>query len=94
MSVAVTVGKATHTQGPWHRNIRSDGKYPIIFSGRNNHIAVAKPQETGAETEANIDLIAAAPELLAILERIMRPPIITQQLKPTTMKSMRFARSP
>lgn len=56
------------TPGPWHRNIRANGKYPVIFAGRNTHVAVAKQMETPEETEANIDLIAAAPDLLAALE--------------------------
>jgi len=64
--------KATHTPGPWHRNIRANGKYPVIFVGRNQHVAVATGHETISpdEIEANIDLIAAAPELLAALEAL------------------------
>jgi hypothetical protein len=27
--------KATHTPGPWHRNIRAGGKYPTVYVGRN-----------------------------------------------------------
>lgn len=53
-----------HTPGPWSRNISADGKYPTIFAGRNQHVAVASQQKDPAETEANISLIAAAPELL------------------------------
>lgn len=62
-----------HTAGPWHRNIRAEGKYAVIFSGRNTHVAVASGHGNlpGAEIEANIDLIAAAPELLAALELIV-----------------------
>lgn len=56
-----------HTPGPWHRNIRANGKYPVVFAGRNQHVAKVEQQSTGAETEANIDLIAAAPDLLACL---------------------------
>jgi hypothetical protein len=67
------MSKATHTTGPWHRNIRADGKYPVIFAGRNTHVAAAKghgdlPPE---EIEANIDLIASAPELLEALEAVV-----------------------
>ena len=65
----------THTPGPWHRNIRAGGKYPIIFSGRNKHVAQACQQRDPAETESNIDLIAAAPDLLAALE------LVCQQLR-------------
>lgn len=28
-----------HTPGPWHRNIPPASKYPIVFSGRNAHVA-------------------------------------------------------
>lgn len=54
-----------HTAAPWDRNIRPASKYPTIFSGRNNHIAVLDTQgKTQAEIESNADLIAAAPLLL------------------------------
>jgi len=62
----------SHTRGPWYRNIPADGKYPTVFAGRksqNQHVAVALQQKSSAETEANIGLIAAAPELLAALLR-------------------------
>jgi hypothetical protein len=58
---------ATHTPGPWHRNIRAEGKYPTVFAGRNQHVAIASQQESAAETEANITLIAAATELMTSL---------------------------
>lgn len=57
-----------HTPGPWHRNIRANGKYTTVFAGRNQHVAVINQQDNPEETEANIDLIAAAPEMLRILE--------------------------
>lgn len=60
----------THTKGPWHRNIRANGKYPVVFAGRNQHVATVSQQADGDQTEANIDLIAAAPELLVVLEFI------------------------
>ena len=56
-----------HTPGPWSRNIRAGGKYPVVFAGRNQHAATVCQQRDGAETEANIDLIAAAPDMLAAL---------------------------
>jgi hypothetical protein len=59
-----------HTPGPWYRNIRASGKYPTIFAGRNTRVAVASQQKDSSVTEANIDLIAAAPELLAALKKI------------------------
>lgn len=61
-----------HTPGPWHRNIRANGKYPTVFAGRNQHVAVVKQQGDPSETEANIDLVAAAPELLAALQKAVR----------------------
>ena len=56
---------AKHTPGPWHRNIRANGHYPVVFAGRNTHVCTASQQTDPAETEANIDLLSAAPELLA-----------------------------
>jgi len=53
-----------HTSGPWNRNIRAGGKYPVIYSGRNNHVALVLKADPD-EMEANIDLISAAPDLLA-----------------------------
>ena len=60
-----------HTPGPWGRNIRANGKYPVVFAGRNQHVAIVSQQKNGAETEANIDLIAAAPDLLDALRAIV-----------------------
>lgn len=39
-----------------------------MFAGRNRHVAVVAQQDDPEETEANIDLIAAATEMLRILE--------------------------
>ena len=63
-----------HTSGPWHRNIRSNGKYPVVFAGRNQHVATVSQQTNSAETEANIDLIAAAPDLLAFAQAVAAYP--------------------
>ena len=64
---------AQHTPGPWYRNIKAGGKYPIIFSGTApNHAHIAQACQLRGkpdEVEANISLIAAAPELLAVLSR-------------------------
>jgi hypothetical protein len=57
----------SHTKGPWSRNIRANGKYPVVFAGRNQHVATVCQQKDGAETEANIDLVHAAPCLLEAL---------------------------
>lgn len=61
----------SHTLGPWHRNIRSNGKYPVVFAGRCQHVAVIDQQVDSRETEANIDLIATAPELLEAAEKAL-----------------------
>ena len=60
---------SAHTTGPWHRNIKPARKYATVF-GRNAAIAVVRSAGlTDAEVEANCDLIASAPELLAALAR-------------------------
>jgi len=61
-----------HTPGPWHRNIRANGKYPVVFAGRNQHVATVCQQANTQETELNIDLIASAPELLCALDQLIR----------------------
>ena len=63
---------AKHTPGPWSRNIKPAHKYVTVWSGRNTHVAYVA---TGAplsndEIEANIRLIAAAPELLEALKAL------------------------
>lgn len=61
-----------HTPGPWHRNIKPVTKYPTIFAGRSTHIAKIVEHGIGlSEAEANCDLIAAAPDLLAALLRMV-----------------------
>ena len=62
-----------HTPGPWSRNIKANGKYPIVFSGRNTHVACALGHGVlnPEEIEANIDLIAAAPDLLQALMAVL-----------------------
>ena len=62
---------SAHTEGPWHRNIKPARKYAVVFAGRNTHIAVVcSGGLTDAEVEANCDLIASAPELLAALKEL------------------------
>jgi hypothetical protein len=58
-----------HTPGPWYRNIPPATKYAVIFAGRNTHVTVLSVRGLPAEeVEANCDLIAAAPQLLAALK--------------------------
>lgn len=58
-----------HTPGPWSRNIPPASQYPVIFSGRNTHVAQVITRGCPVDqVEANANLIAAAPELLAMLE--------------------------
>lgn len=62
----------SHTPGPWRRNINA--RYPIYAGDAPNHRFIAYimrwsgsvPEE---EQEANLNLISAAPELLAVLSR-------------------------
>lgn len=76
MSLLVSPTKAAvsarHTKGPWHRNVPPATKYITIWSGRNTHVArvVTDGRLTPEEVEANCDLIAAAPELLASLQEL------------------------
>lgn len=57
-----------HTPGPWGRNIKPASRYPVVFAGRNTHVAmVITKRLTDEVVEANCDLIAAAPDLLAAL---------------------------
>ena len=61
--------QAQHTPGPWHRNIKPVSRYPIVFAGRNTHVARVETQGLSEdEAEANCALIAAAPDMLAALE--------------------------
>ena len=63
-----------HTPGPWHRNITPATKYNTIFAGRNTHVArLAVDGLSADEVEANCNLIAAAPDLLAALRRLVHP---------------------
>ncbi len=57
----------THTPGPWSRNIPPARKYCVVFAGRNTHVAsiCSASNQPDSEIEANCNLIAAAPDLLA-----------------------------
>lgn len=60
---------AQRTPGPWHRNVPPATKYVTIFRGRNTHVCDVLPARgiPAEEAEANLTLIAAAPDLLAAL---------------------------
>lgn len=61
-----------HTPGPWHRNIPPATHYTTVWSGRNTHVARVLPEGLSeAEVEANICLIASAPELLEALRLLV-----------------------
>jgi hypothetical protein len=64
----------THTPGPWHRNIPPARKYQTIWAGRNTHVAALSPNASmsDAELEANINLIAAAPDMLEALLHVRK----------------------
>lgn len=73
--------RPAHTPGPWHRNIKPASKYPVVWSGRNTHVAAivpGAPRRSGSdagmseeEQEANINLIVAAPDLLFALKSLV-----------------------
>ena len=62
----------THTKGRWNRNIAPASRYPVIYAGRNTHVALVISQGLPeAEQEANANLIAAAPDLLEACEALL-----------------------
>ncbi len=61
-----------YTKGPWGRNIKPASKYPIVYAGRNTHVAqVLKAGLTEDEVEANCSLIAAAPDLIEAAKLVL-----------------------
>ena len=52
----------SHTPTPWHRNIKPATKYPVIFAGRNTHIAAisVKSGLSDEEIEANLEFLIRA----------------------------------
>lgn len=88
MSSNPTAGGA-HTAGPWHRDIKPAAKYPVVFAGRNTHIATVATRGglTDAEIEANCDLIAAAPETAAERDRL-------EALNAELVEALRFYADP
>lgn len=62
----------THTEGPWSRNIKPASRYPVVFAGRNTHVAVVTTRGlTEEEIEGNINLIANAPTTLLAAETML-----------------------
>jgi hypothetical protein len=68
---AATVSESRHTPGPWLRDkygaVRTTDDKDVLF--RNMACLSAGSDERMAEAEANTDLAAAAPQMLAALER-------------------------
>ena len=63
--------QAKHTPGPWHRNIKPAKRYPVIFAGRNEHIAIIETRDKTNEcAEANIELIRRAPDMFDALIKV------------------------
>ena len=58
---------STHTPGPWHYETGDDGA--VIYTG----FTIAKIPIDGSDWQSNARLIAAAPDLLAALERLAHP---------------------
>ena len=66
------MSETKYTPGPWHRNIPPARKYTTVWAGRNMHVAhVVGNGFSDEEVEANLKLIAAAPELLSVVESII-----------------------
>lgn len=69
------MSKHAHTPGPWHIEIKSpmtvykEACYAIY--GKDGLLPIVTIPITGHETDADADLIAAAPELLEALEEVL-----------------------
>jgi hypothetical protein len=61
-----------HTPGPWHFGTSSDSSfYKRNIAGADGyHVALTSSRDV-SEVDANAQLIAAAPELLAALEEVL-----------------------
>ena len=60
-----------HTPGPWKANFAISGSV-YIFGGDRNFASVFDEWQDEANQEANASLIAAAPDLLAALQAIVK----------------------
>jgi len=58
------------TKGPWHYQEDSDA-YTHIIRGSKGEFIGSAPQGTNGECEANARIMAASPELLEALKKIM-----------------------
>ena len=63
---------AEHTPGPWYQNISA--KYPVFAGEAPNHVHIASILHgaSDSEREANLRLIAAAPDLLYACQILIR----------------------
>lgn len=82
----------SHTPGPWYRNINA--KYPVFAGEAPKHVHIASILKGAPESEreANLRLIAAAPELLAALEQLERYSA-GDDLSPYSPDDINYARS-
>jgi hypothetical protein len=61
-----------HTPAPWESSLYSSGEHGIYAShGKGNDIALVRAGHDTEINKANAQLIAAAPELLIALQRIV-----------------------
>ena len=67
---------SAHTPGPWKVVDKIDGRKPrsmaLVAAGGDMSIDCTRSGDTRAESNANARLIAAAPDLLAELEHLVR----------------------
>ena len=71
--MSAAASKMKHTPGPWHIGVRTYYAGRDVYGPHGQAVAVAelKLLMHPLEAEANARLIAAAPELLALLKRIL-----------------------
>jgi len=73
---------AQHTPGPWNVYRWADGNMTCIDGGPDDTICIASISGDDPEKpwrRANADLIAAAPDLLAALEAVLRECVLVQK---------------
>lgn len=66
-------GRGAHTPGPWELDWQGQDRF-AIYTSRSHCVIVGEAYGSGAEGIANAHLIAAAPDLLAALERLAERP--------------------